>query len=907
MEFLHYNQQHQVLICTRCQSGIAPRQLSHHLRHHHAQEITSLELQDCVRKTRLFQLEKPSVIRQRIIPSDVPRIPYLATYPGHLCNLCHHFVCRDLRRMGEHLREQHPEQEISFRRGRPPGSDRSQVRAHGRASHTTPVTCQTFFLGPFRRYFPVQVQVQAPAPQPSATRAQTRAPSLSSSIPEQMRAKLAQKRQSQQNRIETVQPTDVSPWLELTRWPVYLHGRNLVETASLIQRPGPAPASDDERSREEVQEDQALRVLEASFDRVIEQARSSLVEEKVNVFDQHRINSFLPHRSRNRPIYHKLREGTYKAYRDVWHRLLAFLYRADRIKPSVDPPLSFQLTDEQSACLDRVLALIQDGIEPETTQTLDRRLLELCIALLDHSLQGNIYDSVVIAFLAVLGINPQNNRYHDAAHYTTKLSAFIKIAQLLVLQQAVAAAEQGKVEFPSNCLEAMQDRFMVLGSRSPMNWALKLRAYGLKVRDCTTSIGYLLWSEDKGRLTYKDMELDMTSLRELIRTEVQQAQDRLEKLLLLHPDEERDATVPALDLLSIKDDPSRAQVGWSFLQDPRNGALAGRDEWILDRVLHHDWLKREFLATKAGSRWKQVAVRQYLRQVDQFLESLLLLVHLTGGQPARGTELLSLRHRNTTHAIRRSIFIEDGLVTFVTFYHKGYSITGSTKIIHRYLPREVGELVLYYLWLVEPFCGQLRILALDQDAPDESLLWGHQGTPWPSSRLSEVIRRAFWMHLQTHMNLVYWRHAAIGISRAHLNRGQFKRDYDLLEDIRDAQAAHTSSLAGSVYARGVQDAPGHVAAMQREYRLISREWHFFLGFTPVMAARRTPLAERTPNLSYGAMGQMAGWSALGSTANFKSLKRQYKEAFPNQDPSPLPSPSMIRRSARTTHPGYPVV
>ena len=41
----------------------------------------------------------------------------------------------------------------------------------------------------------------------------------------------------------------------------------------------------------------------------------------------------------------------------------------------------------------------------------------------------------------------------------------------------------------------------------------------------------------------------------------------------------------------------------------------------------------------------------------------------------------------------RNPFIEDGTVVFVTRYHKGYEVTGDVKIIHRYLPREVGELV----------------------------------------------------------------------------------------------------------------------------------------------------------------------------------------------------------------------
>ena len=85
------------------------------------------------------------------------------------------------------------------------------------------------------------------------------------------------------------------------------------------------------------------------------------------------------------------------------------------------------------------------------------------------------------------------------------------------------------------------------------------------------------------------------------------------------------------------------------------------------------------------------------------MEYLLLLVHLTLGQPARGTEILSIRFQNTVHGHHRNIFVDSGMISTVTSYHKGYSVTGSTKIIHRFLPKEVGELLVYYLWLVQPF------------------------------------------------------------------------------------------------------------------------------------------------------------------------------------------------------------
>jgi hypothetical protein len=72
-------------------------------------------------------------------------------------------------------------------------------------------------------------------------------------------------------------------------------------------------------------------------------------------------------------------------------------------------------------------------------------------------------------------------------------------------------------------------------------------------------------------------------------------------------------------------------------------------------------------------------------------------MHITGGQPARGLEIIIVRHSNTVKGGHRNIFIEDGIVVFATRYHKGYNVSGDVKIIHRYLPRQVGELLVYYM------------------------------------------------------------------------------------------------------------------------------------------------------------------------------------------------------------------
>ena len=139
---------------------------------------------------------------------------------------------------------------------------------------------------------------------------------------------------------------------------------------------------------------------------------------------------------------------------------------------------------------------------------------------------------------------------------------------MLVVQRSVLAADEGEVEYPADLLDEMRERFIIHGSRSPFNWALRLRAYGKKVRNSTTSLGYIQWSEDKESLSYKITELRMNGFKDFIRTEVELIQAQLEDLLLLHADECKEDTVPSFILRRLKDNPAENARSWSFLTRP---------------------------------------------------------------------------------------------------------------------------------------------------------------------------------------------------------------------------------------------------------------------------------------------------------------------------------------------------
>jgi hypothetical protein len=55
----------------------------------------------------------------------------------------------------------------------------------------------------------------------------------------------------------------------------------------------------------------------------------------------------------------------------------------------------------------------------------------------------------------------------------------------------VLGVEKGEVTYPAELLDEMREKFLVYSTRSPFSWACRLRAYAKKVRDTTTSLGFI--------------------------------------------------------------------------------------------------------------------------------------------------------------------------------------------------------------------------------------------------------------------------------------------------------------------------------------------------------------------------------------------------------------------------------
>ena len=113
------------------------------------------------------------------------------------------------------------------------------------------------------------------------------------------------------------------------------------------------------------------------------------------------------------------------------------------LQPEQRLHLQHQLTPAQLACYDQMMTCAEEllGLDAgrhaqvgQLEATLDRACLRFYVALLDHDLRGSLFESVVVGFLAVLGIDPHKDVFKEAYHYTPALSGLTKTSQLVVLQ-----------------------------------------------------------------------------------------------------------------------------------------------------------------------------------------------------------------------------------------------------------------------------------------------------------------------------------------------------------------------------------------------------------------------------------------------------------------------------------------
>ncbi|TWU70350.1 hypothetical protein ED733_000020, partial [Metarhizium rileyi] len=532
--------------------------------------------------------------------------------------------------------------------------------------------------------------------------------------------------------------------------------------------------------------------------------------------------------------------------------------------------------------------------------------LRFIIAMLDHSLGDHQYDSVLIGALAVMGVRDDGG-WQNALDYTPVLSAVIKVARIVVLYH-VYTERQAEIrtimeEKGINEADARQfgtsmfartrqciHTFMTRTGKeadespSPMDWMLETRTYGMKIRFTTTAGGVIDWIGDQ--VIFRRIRFTMAELSGFMHAVLQEARNIMAELTMCGS--EGIHALPVIVWDDVYDDNSNDAVGYTFIKDDRNTPWVEKGKGYIKRRLvqckqrRKAWLHRPDADNQQTSQptrhpYREKTAREYGRLLDRFREKLLILMHMVSGQPARATEILTVRMENTANAGTRNIFASHGQMCFVTAYHKNFQQSDQAKIIHRFMPPEVGELLVWYVWLVLPFWQNVQGIikrstfrsayiwadeitsrnAIDQavdqemrfssqqdiqdpERPTEPTMQPFREAKWSSDRVRRIIQQHSERLLGCKLSTSSWRQIAIAISNRYLGtkhdpsyNGENGEDEDGIDDVsdaRDLQATHTSHVAGMIYAREMQQGLGGTAIMREKFREVSREWHQFFDF-----------------------------------------------------------------------------
>ena len=182
--------------------------------------------------------------------------------------------------------------------------------------------------------------------------------------------------------------------------------------------------------------------------------------------------------------------------------------------------------------------------------------------------------------------------------------------------------------------------------------------------------------------------------------------------------------LPALE--SLYETLTDRNPGGAFFQHPEN-----RDKLApLTKAFLHE-IKWK-LTNVATNDWDTDQLEAYYAKHQEFLEHLLVVLETTGGQPARGPEILSVKVYNTDGA-SRTIYIHQGLLCTIQSYFKARTKSARPFYTVRHFPSCVSLILYQYLLYIRPL---VRWTEQDRQIGPEfpEYLWATQANAGPNSR-----------------------------------------------------------------------------------------------------------------------------------------------------------------------------
>lgn len=457
-------------------------------------------------------------------------------------------------------------------------------------------------------------------------------------------------------------------------------------------------------------------------------------------------------------------------------------------------------------------------------------VLEICHHFIFFKVGHDPFRSGLVHFMAVLGIDEENRRLKRASDYSYILAGVVYCVRLLAAEKLIPREdredEERQVEVVDRFLH-LRRQFLADGSYTPMSVMLSLLAYSKSIAMHTGNRGSVSWSRDKRIMYYRGHPIEINLFRRMVHDVLGRAEDMLWTELMWVGSRRDRFTIPLEDL---RDDLKWDRHDHSFLSREDNKLRHGC-AWMLARMQRLTGEQR----LQARGRWQPTRMRRYLRLLHRFWRLLAICIHVQGGQPARGPELLSIRFRNGGLQ-ERNIYVMDGQMTIITRYHKSQSLNDRPKIVPRFLPWRCGQILAVYLAYVQPFQEHLRQV-LTQQAWSDYVWYNNKGS-WETDQLTAALQHETALGLGHAYGTLDYRHIAVSIGREVIGESfasGYKEEMDEVEEPEEEeesalelQSGRGEAVGSTKYGVPIDMVNNLTVKSLTVFRTLSDAWHQFL-------------------------------------------------------------------------------
>ncbi|KAF9882608.1 hypothetical protein FE257_005966 [Aspergillus nanangensis] len=641
--------------------------------------------------------------------------------------------------------------------------------------------------------------------------------------------------QPQRQQFDQIQHvSDLTPWMKRTGIYIHLQGLTLSELGPSWKLPQP-----DQESR--------LYLICQSVDRVLATTMNILVHDQklesrqLSRRNARLLNTFQRGETSQDLISELQNLQTQRKYIDTWKQLLCYWERVveqGHLRDGLFQPSNIQLEAwvEVTDLADELAGLDQEGLSDSDTLNkdrmdfdpiarpqaqLDQATLQFSLSIIQHLVPHNKFNSVLVSYAAARFWSPSQNQWLFLGNYTSILSQLIYDCQILVLAQILKdTTNDSVVDIGAQIIE-IRDQWLLNDTNGPVAELLENRLLGFHISRSEVPPAQLRWHADGTTLVWAEVTFHLSDLYTIIFQGLAQAQQLFTEELCLSGRSSPAAEIPAVNLTHLVDNWDATSAGQSFLTDTRNHAyLDPLRSWLITRVGQTPVLFHTFFQKNAaGDEWviSADAAQQYENSVQRFLRAILVPVFLGSGQQGRRTEFIAMRWKNTVLATR-DLFLHDGQMLFILSYHKSRHQSNASRWPVRFLLPEVGQLVVQYLTIIQPFREFLH--AQTQVPVDLSnYLFSAGKTPWHEDIMTRVVVETGKQHLGKHIHIQAWRHITIGIARRKFTAPEANL---LIEEGEGQPYPHTGNR---VYGGSINFRAGLTDAGLQEFRQVSQLWH----------------------------------------------------------------------------------